>query len=72
MHGASFRGVYDLADLDGSVFALAPGQSGNPLRAGMANLLPGWLRGDTIRLSRTASAVESVELRPAQTMSMGH
>lgn len=72
VHGASFRGVYDLADLDGSVFALAPGQSGNPLRAGMANLLPGWLRGDTIRLSRTASAAERVELRPAQTIFMGH
>ena len=65
MHGASFRGVYDLADLDRSLFAAAPGQSGHPLRAGIANLLPGWLRGDTLHLVRQATASETVELRPA-------
>ncbi|MGB8276310.1 MAG: penicillin acylase family protein, partial [Alphaproteobacteria bacterium] len=32
-HGAGLRAVYDLADLDGSLFALAPGQSGNILSA---------------------------------------
>ena len=64
IHGASYRGVYDLADLDRSVFALAPGQSGHPLRAGVANLLPGWLEGDGIRLPRVAPpAAETVDLQ---------
>ena len=31
VHGAAFRAVYDLADLDRSLFVVAPGQSGNPL-----------------------------------------
>ena len=31
VHGAGFRGVYDLADLARSRFIIAPGQSGNPL-----------------------------------------
>ena len=65
VHGASFRGVYDLADLDHSVFAAAPGQSGHPLRPAVANLLAGWLRGDTLRLVRHADAAETVDLRPA-------
>ena len=65
VHGASFRGVYDLADLDRSVFAGAPGQTGHPLRAGLTGLLAGWLRGDTLRLVRQAEGVETVELRPA-------
>ncbi|MBS0560608.1 MAG: penicillin acylase family protein, partial [Proteobacteria bacterium] len=30
LHGASYRGVYDLADPDRSRFVVAPGQSGNP------------------------------------------
>ena len=30
VHGAAFRGVYDLADLDRSLFMVTPGQSGNP------------------------------------------
>ena len=72
VHGASFRGVYDLADLDGSVFALAPGQSGHPWRSGMANLLGRWVAGDTIRLARGVTAAETVELRPAPNPSMAH
>ena len=66
VHGASFRGVYDLADLDRSVFAIAPGQSGRPTLAGMANLLPGWLQGDPLHLRRQVVASETVELRPAE------
>ena len=31
VHGAEYRGVYDLADLDRSLFMMAPGQSGNLL-----------------------------------------
>ncbi|MGB8275159.1 MAG: penicillin acylase family protein, partial [Alphaproteobacteria bacterium] len=44
-HGAGLRAVYDLADLDGSLFALAPGQSGNILSAHYQDTLRGWRDG---------------------------
>jgi penicillin amidase len=65
VHGASYRGVYDLADLDRSLFMLAPGQSGNPLRAHARDLLRLWRDGATLTLGRTpASITESIELTP--------
>lgn len=30
-HGPAMRAIYDLADLDGSLYVIAPGQSGKPL-----------------------------------------
>ncbi|MGI4953372.1 MAG: penicillin acylase family protein [Janthinobacterium lividum] len=64
VHGPSFRGVYDLAALDRSVFALAPGQSGHPLRRHAADLLTRWRDGTTLRLGPEAAAAEVIELRP--------
>ena len=65
VHGASYRGVYDLADLDRSLFMLAPGQSGNPLRAHARDLLRRWRDGATLTLGRDpVSVVESIELTP--------
>ncbi len=64
-HGASFRGVYDLADLDHSRFALAPGESGNPLSWRAWNLLDGWSRGATMFLGPTPDRVTAtVRLDP--------
>ena len=64
IHGPSFRGVYDLANLDRSVFALAPGQSGHPLRRNAGSLLQRWRNGTTLRLGPAAAAVETIELQP--------
>ncbi len=65
VHGAGFRGVYDLADLDRSLFALTPGQSGHPLRAGAGSLMQRWVRGTTLLLGPEAAVVsETVELTP--------
>jgi len=50
IHGASFRGVYDLADLDASLFTVAPGQSGNVFRAHARDMLTSWRDGAVIRL----------------------
>ena len=50
VHGAEFRGVYDLADLDDSLFMAAPGQSGHVASRHAWNLLPAWRDGATIRL----------------------
>lgn len=63
VHGASFRGVYDLADLDRSLFMAAPGQSGNPMRAHASDLLRRWRDGATLTIGREpASVSESIEL----------
>ena len=50
MHGPAFRAVYDLADLDRSLFVVAPGQSGNPLSSHAADFLRRWRDGETITL----------------------
>ncbi len=42
IHGAAFRGVYDLSNLDQSRFIIAPGQSGTPLSPLATSLLPRW------------------------------
>ena len=64
VHGPSYRGVYDLADLDRSVFALAPGQSGHPFRRLAGSLMRRWKDGTTLKLGPVAAAAEWVELRP--------
>ncbi len=65
VHGASYRGVYDLSDLDRSLFMLAPGQSGHPLRTHAGDLLRRWRDGATIVLPREPPSVaETIELTP--------
>ena len=50
VHGAGYRGVYDLADLDRSLFAITPGQSGHPLRRTAASLMRSWRDGTSLHL----------------------
>ncbi len=57
VHGASFRGVYDLSDLDRSVFMMAPGQSGNPFSAHARDFVARWRDGATITLGPTAASI---------------
>ena len=65
VHGASFRGVYDLSDLDRSLFIATPGQSGNPLRGHARDLLHRWRDGVSLTLGRDpASVTERIELTP--------
>lgn len=54
VHGASFRGAYDLADLDHSLFMLAPGQAGNPLSPLARNMLRRWRDGIPVMLGADA------------------
>jgi len=64
-HGAGYRGVYDLADLDHSLFALTPGQSGHPFRRLATSLMMQWRDGTTISLGREPAAViDSIGLTP--------
>ncbi len=65
VHGASYRGVYDLADLDRSLFMLAPGQSGNPFSPHARDFLTRWRDGATITLGpEAAEASGTVQLTP--------
>lgn len=49
--GAAYRGVYDLADPDSSVFVISTGQSGHPLSRHYDDLSELWRRGEYIRMS---------------------
>ena len=57
VHGAGFRAVYDLADLEHSRFGLAPGQSGNFASIQAWNFLRRWHDGGTIPLDATPASV---------------
>ena len=51
VHGAGYRGVYDFADPDSSVFIITTGQSGHPLSRFYDNLGELWRRGEYIPMS---------------------
>ena len=51
VHAAAYRGVYDLADPDSSVFIIATGQSGHPLSRHYDDLGELWRRGEYIPMS---------------------
>lgn len=68
VHGASFRAVYDLADLNRSRFIQAVGQSGNVFSSHYADLLPLWAQGETVTLAPMAGEAQHVlRLVPAGT-----
>ena len=69
VHGAGYRGVYDFADPDSSVFITATGQSGHPLSRYYDDLGELWRRGEYIPMSldpdlARAAAVGITELVP--------
>jgi penicillin amidase len=51
VHAAGYRGVYDFADPDSSVFVSATGQSGHPLSRYYDNLGELWRRGEYVPMS---------------------
>ena len=65
VHGAEYRGVYDLADLDRSLFMGAPGQSGHPLSRHYTDLATPWRDGKTLTLGPAPKQVEeTIQLVP--------
>ncbi|MEI4231402.1 penicillin acylase family protein [Roseovarius sp. D22-M7] len=70
VHGAGYRGVYDFADPDSSVFIISTGQSGHFLSRFYDNLAELWRRGEYIPMSldpglARAASVGVTVLRPA-------
>ncbi|MEP5759695.1 MAG: penicillin acylase family protein [Litoreibacter sp.] len=51
VHGAGYRGVYDFADPDSSVFVISTGQSGHPISRHYDDLGVLWRRGEYIPMS---------------------
>jgi penicillin amidase len=51
VHAAGYRGVYDFADPDSSVFIIATGQSGHPLSRHYDDLGSLWRRGEYIPMT---------------------
>lgn len=71
VHGAGYRGVYDFADPDSSVFVIATGQSGHFLSRHYDDLAQLWRRGEYIPMSldaglARAAAVGVTRLEPAR------
>lgn len=54
VHAAGYRGVYDFADPDSSVFIISTGQSGHPLSRHYDDLAQLWRRGEYIPMSLDA------------------
>lgn len=52
-HGASYRAVYDLGNLDDSRYAYAPGASGNPYSRWFSDQAPLWRDGLYFRIPAT-------------------
>jgi len=69
--GAGFRAIYDLSNLDRSLFAIATGQSGNPLSPHYSDMLRRWRDGRYIRIAGsrdelTSRAIGTLQLMPAR------
>jgi penicillin amidase len=70
VHGAGYRGVYDFADPDSSVFITSTGQSGHPFSRHYDDLGELWRRGEYIPMSldpglARAASVGVTRLLPA-------
>ena len=65
IHGAEYRGVYDLADLDRSLFMVAPGESGNLFSPHAHDMLARWSTGATVTLApQPATVAATLRLQP--------
>ena len=56
VHGAGFRAVYDLSDLDNSRFIIATGQAGHPLSPHFGDMVGPWSAGQHRPLTSDAAA----------------
>lgn len=69
VHAGGYRGVYDFADPDASVFIIATGQSGHPMSPHYDDMAATWRRGEYLPMSldvdlARAGALGSTVLTP--------
>ncbi len=65
IHGPEFRAVFDLSNLDTSLFVIAPGESGNLFSRHAADFLARWRAGQNITLPADPAAGSIMTLTPA-------
>jgi penicillin amidase len=58
-HAPSLRALYDLSDLEASLFIHSGGQSGNPISSGYRAYAAAWSRGDYIPMRMDRARLES-------------
>ncbi len=64
-HGAAYRGIYDVADLERSRFVVTPGQSGNMVSGHAFDMLPLWAAGRTVTIPAVPDRVSAtIRLEP--------
>lgn len=63
-HIATFRGIYDFTDLDGSLFLIATGQSGHPLSRHFLDLAVRWRDFDYVRIGAAPADGDLLRLVP--------
>jgi penicillin amidase len=61
-HAASLRAIYDLADLDRSLYIHTTGQSGNPLSPFYRSFAERWAKGEYIEIPTRREAVAKTKL----------
>ncbi len=59
VHAAGLRAVFDLADLDRSMFIVSTGASGHPLSDYYDNLAPLWRSGELVPMSTDRETIDS-------------
>jgi penicillin amidase len=59
-HGPSYRAIYDLADLDRSLYIQSTGQSGNPFSSHYRSFAERWAKGEYITIPTRRSAIHLV------------
>ena len=64
VHGPEFRAVFDLSNLDASLFVIAPGESGNIFSRHAADFLHRWRDGRNIILGANPVAASTITLEP--------
>jgi len=62
IHGPGLRAVYDLANLDQSLFMIATGQSGNPISPHYRDLIESWRDGAMINLGAVTGGMRTSTL----------
>jgi penicillin amidase len=60
IHGAGYRGIYDLSEPDRSLYIISTGQSGNPFSPHYDDLLSLWVERQYIAIPTERKAVEAV------------
>ena len=57
-HASSYRAIYDLADLDASLYIHTTGQSGNPFSPGYRSFAQRWSKGEYIRIATKRADID--------------